>query len=696
LAALCAALLLAATLLMLSPAGNAEAGARAAPGPVIAARGFQFSANSADTTITGTAAVAIVPAGGKHRGIRLRSQTVDVAIKQDASGVWADTRIWIQLDNAGSNPINVPVTLPGPRLLPSELPADLKVESGKGTMELQPLPEAEAGDGPGLAAEIGLPARKALELRLSYRQALPETGGLLTYVYYLTALNAWAGTPESLRLTLRFDPSINPRQVLSVLPAPHRSDSGAWTWDWENERAGTDIGVAFMSSAWWAEFSAARAAASAPGAGTVEHLALSQYYQHLLALPELPFEQPGFFERYYAPAVAELQTAATTGNGTAPADDLIAVHMQLAGLYRRQADRLGPGPGDTYQQLAADEIGTALSLGASGQPARELAADLYGQLAARARAREDEATAQDYERRLSALGTPQGITSPDSQQSDISLAAAEEAVARGDLSAARQIIQATFGPETADPPGLEPPRASQSVVTVVTSPPIRVITVTLVPLSDQDTQAVAVLLRQAANLLRGQPGVSADARGNRMVITSSFSDTQQLAETQHGLVEALPDAPELALLASVLAPASISWTADNQQPLYSTQRYFEQVDLQAAWQTWQSLAGRLAAAGRELEAGQANTSSTGELAQARRVLWTADAAAWRALAADSRAEYKTELHGPTVQREWIMPAGASQTLELTASRWHLEHVRWAAIGAGLLLLLLAAAIWRWT
>lgn len=217
---------------------------------------------------------------------------------------------------------------------------------------------------------------------------------------------------------------------------------------------------------------------------------------------------------------------------------------------------------------------------------------------------------------------------------------------------------------------------------------------TLVPLSNQESQPVAVLLQMAAGALRGQSGVTAGAGGNRLVITIPFANSGQLAEAHRRLASVLPDVPELALLASVLAPAGISWAADD-HPLRPTQRYAEKVDLRPAWEAWKGQADRLDAASRELEAKTPRTSPANELARAQRALWAADAATWRALAADSRAEYRTEIREPAAHREWTVPAGSAQALELAASRWQPDHLRLAAVGAGLLLLSIAIAFWRW-
>ncbi len=65
---------------------------------------------------SGASAIGVVPADGKPHGIRLRSQTVNAVISEDASGVWADTSVDVQLQNRGKTPVVLPVAVPGPQV----------------------------------------------------------------------------------------------------------------------------------------------------------------------------------------------------------------------------------------------------------------------------------------------------------------------------------------------------------------------------------------------------------------------------------------------------------------------------------------------------------------------------------------------------------------------------------------------------
>ena len=155
----------------------------------------------------GTAAVNMVPADGDPRGVELRTQTVDVTIGQDATGVWADTQVWFRLSNPATKPVTVPVTLPGPPLpeMPTTLPDGLRITVGD-----RPLPVTSTGIT--LSGQLALPARGQLSLRLSYRQRLPDLASLTTFAYPLV---------QAVVPALAF-----PARVLDHLPPGHPVNQG--------------------------------------------------------------------------------------------------------------------------------------------------------------------------------------------------------------------------------------------------------------------------------------------------------------------------------------------------------------------------------------------------------------------------------------------------------------------------------------
>ena len=84
-----------------------------------------------------------------------------------------------------------------------------------------------------------------------------------------------------------------------------------------------------------------------------------------------------------------------------------------------------------------------------------------------------------------------------------------------------------------------------------------------------------------------------------------------------------------------------------------------------------------------------------QLARLQGVLWTGDAAAWRALAEASRAEYSVEMPQAGLSRQWVVQAGAARVM--AADSVALRYERILAIGAGgaLALAVVAFVVWRW-
>lgn len=336
----------------------------------------------------GTAAVVVVPADGRHRGVQLRAQTVDVTIAQDATGVWADTRLWVQLHNPSAKPIVVTIALPGPQANPVALPSDLEATLDNKPLTLTPLPAQPDQPAIGFTAPITVPLRGMAAVLVRYRQALPEDQGLVTFNYPLTTTAIWSGRPESLRVTVRFAHAAEPDQLLAHAPAATRYHRDGMTWHWENTKATSAIGVAFMAPDWWAAFRNEGAAAAIPTAGLAEYMALARRYRQLAALPEPAFASDvGFFDRYYPPAVAALEAGvAAAGADTDPAA-LAQAYADLAALYQQRADRLPEAAAAPFIQMAALALEHGVALTPTDAELRRAAAALYAQLADQAQAR---------------------------------------------------------------------------------------------------------------------------------------------------------------------------------------------------------------------------------------------------------------------------------------------------------------------
>jgi hypothetical protein len=644
----------------------------------------------AEAPPTGT--LTAVPTDGKPRGIQLRSQTVDVTIRQTPDGVLADTVLWVKFSNPGKQTVAMPLALGGPQLGSRALPQILDVSLDNRPVALESLEPftARADGGPVIAytLPITVPLKGSTALRVRYEQMLGEQDGLISYTYPMTATARWSGTPESLRMTLKFKTPFEAEQVLSRTPAAGRAERDGFTWHWDAQRPKTSIGVGFMSSAWWRDFSAARAAAAAPGAGPAAHLTLSSLYSRLADLPAPGFDSGAdFYGRYFPSEVAELQAALAAPDGATPAE-LAAVRLRLAELYLAHAERLGLGSDSVYLQSAAVELEAALALDNTDATLRSTAGSLYAQLAQAAGARGDPATAAQHLARVAALDASGNTASPEALAQAAILVRADEAFQRGDLETARRLVAQGFGPAAVELSGAPPPRANQTAVTVLTGPAERTLTLRL---TGGDPAASAALLADAAAALARVPAARARAGGDQLTVAIPFTDSRGLTEAQARLAAALPAEPELALLHAALLPRRLAWEVRT-GPLEATERYAELIDLGFAWQTWEARANRLEAA--SLGQGVAGEDEP-TLARLQRAFWADDAAAWRKLAAESQASYRARIAAAGPERHWEAPAGTTRLLEaetprvLTPPRIAL----FSGIALGLLALLILAG-WR--
>ena len=608
---------------------------------------------SAETPPTGT--LTVIPTDGKHRGIQLRAQTVDATLRQTPDGVLADTILWVKLSNPGKAAVVMPVALGGPQLGPRALPQILDVTLDDRPVDLERLEPftARADGGPIIAytLPITVPLKGSAALRVHYSQRLSEQAGLVSYTYPITATARWSGTPESLRMTLKFSPPLPADQVVSQVPPARRTQRDGFTWHWDGQRPKVSIGVAFMSPAWWGDFAAARAAAAAPAAGLAEHLALSRFYRHLSELPPPAFDAAAdFYGRNFPSEIAELQAALAAPAPGAPAERA-ATHLRLAEILLAHADRLGNGADSAYLQSAAAELEAASALDNTDASLRTTAAALYAQLAEAAGARGDRATAAQHLARVAALNATGQAAPPEALAQAVTLERATAALARGDLDAARRLVAEAYGPAAVTRADAPPPRANQAAVTVTTAPGERRINLRL---TGGDPAAIGALVADTAGTLAALPPARVDMRGDQITITLPFTDSHALMAAQARLAAALSDQPELALLAAALQPRRLTWEKRSTL-LGSSERYVEQIDLGPAWQAWESRADQLEATSH----GDTAAAENPQLARLQRAFWADDAAAWRKLAAESQGNYQASLTTREPEKHWEAAAGAT-------------------------------------
>jgi hypothetical protein len=638
----------------------------------------------------GTAAVNLVPAAGKHRGIVLKSQTVDAVLSEEKGKIRADTRVWLRLQNPASKPITVSVELPGPQLAPAPLPSPLDVRVDDVPIALRPAAAKNGVQPSGATTAIRVPARGAVEVKLSFSEELPDDEGVVTFAYPLIGADQWAGTPESLRVTVEMmSPSVS-RALLLTSPPAHRASAQMLTWDWETEwvKSRPSVGLAFISPSWQGEFEAARAAAAAADAGVTEHIALSQHYRRLASLPVPTFADPTLFRtRYYPAAIAELQVAIATSG---PAAETRQARSLLAELYLQEADRSESKARRHYLQAAAAEVQLASQPPSKEPLLAKLANEIFSQLAQEAEASGDSRLAGSYRKRLEVLSANQDAQAGNEATAASVLSRAVDAVNQGDINAARGLLAIAYGLEASVLPGDSPPIVSRSALTVTTTSSGRTIVMLLG--HGENLSEATELARQAEAALRSQSSNGAVARRNTLTITLPIAPGSALLEYQQALATRMPDAPELALLRAVLEDAR--GAADTQSDLVrSTWRYSERVDLSRALQGWLELAAQLDAALPDpLPGGSAAESE--QLQWVRRHIRASNAAAWRDFAANSRVDYRFEDSDADSIREWQLRPGETRELLVERQTWNLENAQWAILALAAVLIGAATLVWR--
>jgi hypothetical protein len=636
---------------------------------------------------SGTAAVNLLPTSGKHRGIVLKSQTVDAVILEEQGKVWADTKVWMKLQNPASKPITVSVSLPGPQMAPVPLPADLSVQVGKVPLQLVPSTAADSSQPTGATAAIRIPARKSVDVRIAYRQALSDTNGVVTYGYLLDEAAKWAGTPESLRLTVTLKPSVSMRSLLAITPPAHRSDGQTMTWDWETDwgKLGANVGFAFMSPGWFAEFEAAQSAAANEDAGAADHLLLSRHYSRLASLQGSLLNAPFAFQsRYYPAAIAELQAAL---DSEGPTSEQAEAHSIMAKLYVEQAEQ---GNEPRYLQAAAAEIRSALGDSEPDPDLVELAGRVFEELSGIANAAGEGVAARHYVEQFEEIRAFSPQQAALSQATSQRLDQVALALEQGNRGTARDLVASLVATQASDVPEASPPIVNQTSLMITTTPQGRQIVTHLG--DDANLQEALELAAETERALRPHSPAKSVGAANSITLTLPGPPGPAMFVLQKELAEAVPDAPELALLHSVLADTS-GYTETHTSLLRSTWQFTETVDLAPALRRWEGLAARLDAATPALPLGLSTTESE-RLRFMQRSLRASDAAAWRRFAASSTVDYRFEPTDPDTNYQWQVRAGESRQMFVQMAQWNSRSIHWAIVALSAAVAAIALLMWR--
>lgn len=289
--------------------------------------------------------------------VRLLTHTVDVTVSVDGDQPGLSVRAAYRLHNPGSEALDlmIQVTRADPQAT-NPLPEAVTL-----TVDGQPLTLQSTGNGDQRSAQISLPADARRLLTLTYQLRLVEEN-LPAFRYPTAPLSAWAGAPESWRISLQL-----PGEDSGILPAQSwvLTTPDGWTYSgdqlqWLKEGAFPTGPVTFQfihPQLWRTLGETRRLLAAQPSLDLF--LQQGNLYNRLYRSPQAEAEAR---QRFYAQALAAYVDGVTYGQqiGIAAAD-LAPLHRSLTALYRSRSVR-GDGQIDfAYVDLLVDEAQKALA-----------------------------------------------------------------------------------------------------------------------------------------------------------------------------------------------------------------------------------------------------------------------------------------------------------------------------------------------
>ncbi len=648
------------------------------PAPLASARGVIRDDPPPVEQVSANATLFIGPRA--RTSARLEALRVDATIQQEGERTWAAVQSWFRLQNPLTGTLALDTIVQGIDTTPAASAVTLTVDSAP--QLLLPLNGTNHW-----RWQTALPGSGRLEPLLAYRVPLGD-GALARFRY--DPVNGWGRAPGSLRVTVRFPDRVAADQLILVQPAGYTFDGNQLTWSYEGRAQPGAIDLLMLAPAAWRNLQTAQAAAASPSATAADYLTLGRWY-HLLARADVG-EGAALFDRYYPQAMAAL----TQAHNLAP-DDPAPLRL-LADLYLQQAAR-----DTTYRSLAAAVLAEARALGDDSPELQASLARLYLDLAHTAQADGSWRAAAQYLEdlaRLDASAIPPDLQAEQQSRAQaVALAQAQEALARGDMAGARQILESTWGANALAVAGA--PMASflsqQAAVSLSNSQ--HVIDMTLAPRAAARDMARATLQRAVADA-RTIPGVTAvlDERADlfQFGVTIPFSGAVELRDKRRHLADLIAAEPDLALLHALLGAHAVDVTR-TPETLWQVQYLTDTLDLPAAFQAWTGHAARYQQAIDELGRTPPDDPAAA-LAPVQRALWKAEAAAWQDLAANSEVRYRaalTRTTGPQLEQTWVGGLAEPLSIQLRASDWRIEVVLAAGAVLMLLVMMVAWLFWRY-
>ena len=576
-------------------------------------------------------------------------------------------------------------------------------------------------DKPGFVTQVTVPGSGRLDLLLSYQLALGSgslgANALTAIAYPIFPLEAWPGAPGSMRVSLFAPPLFPPESWLRTEPEGWTFDGSELRWLFEGRLPSSAFAFQAVHPGLWQEITNARRLA-VPGASTAAYLDLAAAFRQIYTAPTLDETDRRSF---YAQTLAAFTEGLTNAQkSAAPAQDMADLHMGLADLYRSQAvgsdGRVDLGYVDLTITAVQDAVAAAPT-GTPTHPAQEMNQWLVEGLRlklSQAKSRQDWAAASvavdalaalpaaladpavvAQERRAIVLQQAIQLLNQDNQEAAIALAGPE--IARTDLVPPPQVVSLI--------------RAWQVGLTVTLgagdSSPVTILHMAGRVATGQEEAALAAGQKLEALWADSQAQVQTDL-GTDPQGQPTLALTLRLADAATGpklAPAALLAGPEWMLLRTVLSQATPQSTA-SPTALWQEVDLSQRLDLRPTADQWRALAGDLRTQADQLDASSnAILNPAGESDLAEQVIQDRIRAAnlrsaaqvWQGLADNSQIFVTLALGdgGAASTRSWVMtPQDAPATMHLTGHTLDRGRAILALGGLILILLLLAALLWR--
>lgn len=607
------------------------------------------------------------------------SQTVDATLREAEDGaLYADVRARTKLHNTSKTENARPFfgwpTWPGDdlRFDPSALPGFTITRGGRPiTLTQQIFPATFGGQMRNeitwLVTEQAIGRDERVTFDSSWRQALASSGSpLVTFRYGLLPAANWAAPVGSVRLTLQLPALTSHEQIVSATPISPTFTGTAVEWLLVDEKPAANVSVTLIAPALWRDLEATRAAVATEPGNVQAHLHLADLYQQLADAGVTIYD-------------GEAEATLLAAREAAP--DHPEPHWRLAERYQR---RIGPedNPDLRFLELTVEELEAALVAGLDGKRGQAARASVVAgarRLAEIWLARGDTPTALAFLDR--AARWAEGPTAEEiaaQRREAVAQTVLEVLESRG-LDAALAFATEEGVPTHAE---VRPPLGGLDLQ-LQTGPEGRHLVATLTG----DERTVAALAADLQARLRNVPGVEVawqpgPSGGTLDLRWGAGQPPAQWVETGAVLGRALPDAPALDLLRSVLSPGAIAYQTTT-SGLSQHFEYREQITLT-------SRAADLAAGVRA----QAEAATD----PWERALLDRYATDWQSFAAAQSATYEVTFapdQGQPLRRRWQPATATTETLSYTTEIPRLRP--WLQLaGAGLVGLLAAITlIWRW-